>query len=103
VTRPFNPILLQAVRSRLSGTPMILFSGRAALPLLYFVKSPLLARALILHSFPAQERLSVMFLFLDMCSAVFIEMQLKNAQHKIVQKIVFNCAVLFFVPLVQFS
>jgi hypothetical protein len=44
---------------------MILFSGRAALPLLYFVKSPLLGRALILHSFPAQERLPVMFLFLD--------------------------------------
>jgi hypothetical protein len=66
LTCPFNPIVLQAVRSRLSSTPMILFSGRAALPLLYFVKSPLLARALILHSFPAQEHLPVMFLYLDM-------------------------------------
>ena len=31
------------------------------------------------------------------------DMLLKNAHHKIVQKIIFNCSVLFFLPFLQFS
>jgi uncharacterized protein YggT (Ycf19 family) len=46
--------VLETIQSRLTATSMILFSSQSALPLLYFVKSPLLARVLILHSFPKQ-------------------------------------------------
>ncbi len=31
------------------------------------------------------------------------DMLLKNAHHKIVQKTIFNCSVLFFSPFLQFS
>jgi hypothetical protein len=48
--------VLEVVKSHLAATSLILFSAHAALPLLYFARSPLLARALILHSFPAQAR-----------------------------------------------
>ena len=53
--------ILDSIQSRLAATSMIVFSGQSALPLLYFVKSPLLARGLILHSFPKQADKDKMF------------------------------------------
>ena len=44
--------ILENMKTHVQGTSMILFCANTVLPLQYFLASPILARVLILHSYP---------------------------------------------------
>ena len=44
--------ILENMKTHVQGTSMILFCANTVLPLQYFLSSPILARVLILHSYP---------------------------------------------------